>query len=220
LLLRRSERRHHRQRIDQRQIAGALDTFPIGLELVGIEIGLEGCEKRPTIDRILLVARRKVGNEGRDAEGSEGLMRFLFLKQAETANPRELYDVATVARFGKRGDAPKAANRRQMRLILLAQRRLHHADQPIARQGGIEHGKIARLENIEGQLARRQQQRAAKRKNSDRIGKITGLQISCIPHLHRDWSCIAGRRDTMRPHKRECGAALQKRKGGRSKLEA
>ena len=50
--------------------------------------------------------------------------------------------------------------------------RLHHADHAVAGQGVEHHGEIARLEDVERQLAARQQQHARQRKDRQRLGQL------------------------------------------------
>ena len=70
LLFRRAVGRHHRQRIDQRFIGGLFDTFPVGLEIVGLEkIGQRG-EQRVAVDRILALARDEIVSERRISDAA------------------------------------------------------------------------------------------------------------------------------------------------------
>ena len=65
--------------------------------------------------------------------------------------------------------------RKMRRLRRLAKRRLHDADQPVAGNGSVKHGKVSGLENVERQLPGGQQQSSRQRKNDHRFRQVAGL---------------------------------------------
>ncbi len=60
---------------------------------------------------------------------------------------------------------------------------LDHADDALALQHVVDHGEVARLEDVERHLAARQQQRTAQGEERDRLWAIPGPLVDGV-HAH------------------------------------
>ena len=78
-------------------------------------------------------------------------------------NAGQRHEIAAVAGLGELGDASGAADREKPEGSVGV--RLDHADDAIAFEDVVDHGEVARLENIQRQLSARQQQSLGERKD-------------------------------------------------------
>ncbi len=180
LFLRRSVWRHHCQRVNQGLVGRILDAVPIRLEIVRLEEIGERVQQARAVDLILALASGEIVDEWRVGDAALAIERgdVKLLLDAEAGNPGKLQQIPPVAGLGDLGDASDAADFEQVRLVVGPRMRrvgLDHADQTMpAAQRVVDHRQIARLEDVEGHLATRQQQRSRQRKHRDHGGKVAG----------------------------------------------
>ena len=147
--------------------------------------------KRLAVDRVLALARGEIVDEGEEIHLAlpVGRQHGQFLDHLEAGDAGQFEDVAAVAGLGELGDAPDAADAEQRRPRLVSRMRgvgLDHPDQPVAvAKRVVDHGEIARLENVERHLAARQQQRAGQRKHGNQLRKLAGSAIFGIDRHRR-----------------------------------
>ena len=71
LFFRRAEGRHHRQRIDEGEIAGLLDMIPLGIKPFGIELGTKCPDKTRPVHAFILTLGLEITEERRNGEAAE-----------------------------------------------------------------------------------------------------------------------------------------------------
>jgi len=140
---------------------------------VGVEIGAEGAEHRVPIDRGLLGCEVDRERAGGDAALAEQSVADEFIDDPEAGNAGERDRVAAIAGLGERHDAAAAADGAQHRSAGAGRRGvvgLEHADDAIAGDRRVDHGEVARLEDVERHVGARQEERRRKRKDRDDLG--------------------------------------------------
>src|SRR5580658_1957901 len=174
LLLAGREGTDHGDGGDEALVVGRRERLPVRGDLVAREERLERGEETLARERrvllMLLVEVAAIAPPIRhDAAVEPALARQLF-DDVEAQKPGQRDEIAAVLRLAELGEPPGAADAvdRGLAGIALVSKRLHHADKALARERVPRHGEVARLEDVERQLAARQEERARQRKDRQR----------------------------------------------------
>ena len=150
----------------------------IGVQPAAIEIIARRGENRfaGEIGRLFFFAQIAQARRPVDGETAKTASRRLFALDIESAQAAQSDLKTLVAGFGKRDDFARAAGFGERRVFALFFHRLDDADQAHrSRQRGARHRQITRLENIERQIAMRQQQNARQRKSRNHARQALGV---------------------------------------------
>jgi hypothetical protein len=114
----------------------------------------------------------------RDSGEAVATLGQMMAAKTESADAVEGDHEAAVTGFLKIADPAGASDAKKLSILV---NRLHHADQPSRRAKSIlDHGKIARLKDVQRQLALRQKQRVWKRENRNlRWQCQIGIALKC-----------------------------------------
>ena len=131
------------------------------------------------VDGVLARTGDEIGRERleRDAALPIGRRRRELLGDPEAGDAHKGNEVAAVAGLGELRDPSRAADAvelRQQGAAVGLGVRLDHPDDPVALQGGIHHGEIARLEDVQGHLPPGRSRAPGKGKTGITAGQSSG----------------------------------------------
>ncbi|KDP93510.1 hypothetical protein ER13_00930 [Brevundimonas sp. EAKA] len=195
LFLGRFERQGHRQAVDQGLHRRALGRIPVDVQQPVGHVGAQGVKEGVAVEVRLFRRGRQIvliGVEGR-ADLAIGRLGRQFGGDAEPRHPGQGDQIPTVRGFRKTGDPPGAADRRQAGQGRSPALGLDQADDPVPGHGVVHHVEIARLEDVQRQLAARQQYGPLQREHRDHLRQIEGSNIALRHHVslaYRPAGCL------------------------------
>ena len=119
---------------------------------------------------------------------AKGRAALDLFQDSEAGDAGERDHVAAVAGLGEGGYAAGAADRAQGRPEGAGRGGLvglDHADDAVAGERRIDHGEVARLEDVERHLGARQEKRRRQRKDRNDRRQIVRALIGAVASLHR-----------------------------------
>ena len=164
-----------------------LDGRPVGRDHALVQIGAQHLQQPLAVDgRLVLLTQVAAKPVVVGHHAAVAVLGRQLLDDVEAAHPGQGDPIAPVVGFAEVDDAPAAAGAVDVRLA--ASRRipgraavvirvgfggLDHADHPgLGGERRLHHVEVARLENIERQLATRQEQDAGEREHRDDTGQV------------------------------------------------